>query len=88
MDCAHLCGHLLLLLLLLFVLVVNSSMYEFVDSASNPSWMRSVIATRVAHNGPEWIAEYSKENSGTYNNQWSNAHTEIEIQSIPQVQWR
>jgi len=50
--------------------VVNGTLFELVDSASNPTWMRSVVATRLAHSGAEWANFFGKFNSGTYNNQW------------------
>lgn len=41
-----------------------------VTSESVLSWMRSAIATTLAHNATDWATLFSYENSGTYNNQW------------------
>ena len=34
------------------------------------SWVRSMVANRLAHDAKKWTDLYSRENSGTYNCQW------------------
>jgi hypothetical protein len=51
--------------------LLNFSLYEAVDPSSQVlSWIRTMIANRMASNGEEWTTIYSNYNSGTYNNQW------------------
>ena len=51
--------------------VFNTSIYKAL-SAENTllSWMRVMIANRLATTPTEWSVLFSKFNSGTYNNQW------------------
>eukprot|EP01013_Petalomonas_cantuscygni_P043688 TRINITY_DN8386_c0_g1_i1.p1 TRINITY_DN8386_c0_g1~~TRINITY_DN8386_c0_g1_i1.p1 ORF type:complete len:316 (+),score=77.91 TRINITY_DN8386_c0_g1_i1:113-1060(+) len=50
--------------------VFNTSLYSAVIPQTVPEWLRVVAATRLANTGEEWVALYSRDNSGTYNNQW------------------
>jgi len=43
---------------------------EYVKPQSVLSWMRIVVANRLATGGASWIDFFSRHNSGTYNNQW------------------
>eukprot|EP01088_Endostelium_zonatum_P015714 TRINITY_DN397_c0_g1_i1.p1 TRINITY_DN397_c0_g1~~TRINITY_DN397_c0_g1_i1.p1 ORF type:complete len:560 (-),score=127.86 TRINITY_DN397_c0_g1_i1:24-1652(-) len=43
---------------------------EHVHPHSVLSWMRIVVANRLATSGQSWIDFFSRHNSGTYNNQW------------------
>jgi hypothetical protein len=52
---------------------VNNTVYAAVDTASVPSWMRAMTATRLAQDGKQWTELFGEFNSGTYNNQWSAA---------------
>jgi hypothetical protein len=54
--------------------IVNNTVYAAVDTASVPSWMRAMTATRLAQDGKQWTELFGEFNSGTYNNQWSVAH--------------
>jgi hypothetical protein len=35
-----------------------------------PSWLRTLVANHLAHNGSEWIKYFVMYRSGTHNNQW------------------
>jgi hypothetical protein len=50
--------------------VVNMSIYDVITTKSILSWMRVMVANRMANNGKQWVDVFSKYNSGTYNNQW------------------
>lgn len=45
------------------------SIYDVITTKSVLSWMRVMVANRMANNGKQWVDVFSKYNSGTYNNQ-------------------
>mmetsp|Transcript_46687 Transcript_46687/g.143979 ORF Transcript_46687/g.143979 Transcript_46687/m.143979 type:complete len:550 (-) Transcript_46687:99-1748(-) len=51
--------------------VFNMSIY---DGVCNPtqllSSVRVMVANRMASSGPQWVDVFSRQNSGTYNNEW------------------
>lgn len=50
--------------------VMNASLYAQVLPNSVLSFIRVLVANKMASNGSEWVSIFSKFNSGTYNNQW------------------
>lgn len=48
----------------------NNSLYQFVVPETLLSWVRVVVANRMAQSGQDWTVIFAKHNSGTYNNQW------------------
>ncbi|EFA81154.1 phospholipase B-like protein [Heterostelium album PN500] len=50
--------------------LLNNNLYNLINPQSVLTWMRAIVANRLAHNGPSWCEAFSNENSGTYNNQW------------------
>ncbi|KAJ0389958.1 hypothetical protein ATCC90586_010989 [Pythium insidiosum] len=50
--------------------VFNEKLYDAVTPQAVPCWVRSVVATRLAADGPSWASTFANHNSGTYNNQW------------------
>ena len=48
----------------------NDSLYDLLKPESLLTWVRVMIANRLASSGEEWIEIFKKENSGTYNNQF------------------
>jgi len=50
--------------------VMNAALYSAVVPSSVLSFIRVLIANKMASNGQEWVDVFSKFNSGTYNNQW------------------
>jgi len=49
----------------------NASLYKDITPTSGVlSYIRVIVANRLATNGTGWIETFSKTNSGTYNNQW------------------
>jgi hypothetical protein len=50
--------------------IMNNSLYKAVVPKSVLSWIRAIVANKIASNGKEWVDIFSKFNSGTYNNQW------------------
>ncbi|KAJ0397666.1 hypothetical protein P43SY_007739 [Pythium insidiosum] len=50
--------------------VFNEKLYDAVTPHAVPCWVRSVVATRLATDGPSWASTFANHNSGTYNNQW------------------
>eukprot|EP01087_Luapelamoeba_hula_P011077 TRINITY_DN2985_c0_g1_i7.p1 TRINITY_DN2985_c0_g1~~TRINITY_DN2985_c0_g1_i7.p1 ORF type:complete len:552 (+),score=88.88 TRINITY_DN2985_c0_g1_i7:55-1710(+) len=51
-------------------IVANNALYNKVTPNSLLSWVRVVLANRVATSAKNWVAVFSDYNSGTYNNQW------------------
>ena len=50
--------------------VFNTTLYDYLTPHSLLSWMRTILANRLGHNGREWGEVFVRENSGTYNNQF------------------
>ena len=48
----------------------NDSLYDLLKPESLLTWVRVMVANRLASSGEEWIEIFKKENSGTYNNQF------------------
>nr|VZI46134.1 unnamed protein product [Spirometra erinaceieuropaei] len=58
----------------------NPDLWSFVRHGLNTSVLevfRVMIANRLARSGPEWVSYFSRENSGTYNNQWMVFDTKL-----------
>jgi hypothetical protein len=50
--------------------VYNTSLYKYLTVESVLSWIRTIVANRMAGDAPTWVSVFSQYNSGTYNNQW------------------
>ncbi len=50
--------------------IFNNDLYKFLNPNSLLSWVRTIIANRLASDGHNWTRIFSRENSGTYNNQF------------------
>ncbi|KAK5577941.1 hypothetical protein RB653_002889 [Dictyostelium firmibasis] len=50
--------------------LMNNNLYHLITSQSVLSWMRVIVANRLATSGESWCQAFSLYNSGTYNNQW------------------
>jgi hypothetical protein len=50
--------------------VLDNALFANLSTASVPGWIRFTVANRLAHNGSEWVALASHDNSGSYSNQW------------------
>jgi len=48
----------------------NMSLYKRLTPATVASWVRTMVANRLARTGKQWADIYARYNSGTYNNQW------------------
>ncbi|KAM9972578.1 hypothetical protein ACTFIR_011945 [Dictyostelium discoideum] len=48
----------------------NNDLYYLIKPESVLTWMRVIIANRLANGGQSWCETFERENSGTYNNQW------------------
>ncbi|EEC17182.1 conserved hypothetical protein [Ixodes scapularis] len=49
----------------------DGSLWNLVKPDSAPlTWVRGMVATRLATNGSQWVSIFGRLNSGTYNNQW------------------
>jgi hypothetical protein len=48
--------------------IMNTSLYQYVTMETVLTWMRVIVANRMAHNGPEWTEIFARYNSGTYEN--------------------
>ncbi|BHF74146.1 Putative phospholipase B-like 2 [Sparganum proliferum] len=58
----------------------NPDLWSFVRHGLNTSVLevfRVMIANRLARSGLEWVSYFSRENSGTYNNQWMVFDTKL-----------
>lgn len=59
----------------LFVMETSLSIFDKAamrrcKAKSVPTWIRSMVANRLASSGKSWASHFSQENSGTYNNQY------------------
>ena len=51
--------------------IENEELYEKLDPGSQVvSWVRTLVANRIAKSGKDWAAIYTEHNSGTYNCMW------------------
>ncbi|EAY08209.1 Laminin A family protein [Trichomonas vaginalis G3] len=50
--------------------IFNDSLFYDITPKGVSTWMRSLLASRMAHNGSEWTQIFVKNNLGTYNNQY------------------
>jgi hypothetical protein len=58
--------------------VFNKTLYtQYISPKTVLTWMRTMIANRLADNGNDWTAYFAKYNSGTYNNQWMVTDTKL-----------
>ena len=48
----------------------NDTLYDLLKPETLLTWVRVMLANRLASSGEEWIEIFKKENSGTYNNQF------------------
>ena len=48
----------------------NDTLYDLLNPETLLTWVRVMLANRLASSGEEWINIFKKENSGTYNNQF------------------
>ncbi|XP_077509295.1 putative phospholipase B-like 2 [Amblyomma americanum] len=49
----------------------NPDLWLLLDPEAAPlTWVRAMVATRLARSGREWADIFAMKNSGTYNNQW------------------
>jgi len=50
--------------------IMNMSLFSAVVPTTVLSFIRVLVANKMASNGSNWVDTFSKYNSGTYNNQW------------------
>jgi len=50
--------------------LMNNNLYPLITPNSVLSWIRVIVANRMATDGNSWCQVFEKYNSGTYNNQW------------------
>ena len=50
--------------------IYDSSIYGAIQSGSVGIWARTIVANRLATDGPSWASVFSNYNSGTCDNQW------------------
>ena len=50
--------------------VLNDTLYDLLKPETILTWVRVIVANRLASSGEEWIEIFRRENSGTYNNQF------------------
>jgi len=50
--------------------VLFPSIYSKVTYESVLYWVRSIVSNRISYTGAEWVSNFVKYQSGTYNNQW------------------
>ncbi|XP_075889291.1 putative phospholipase B-like 2 [Nelusetta ayraudi] len=49
----------------------NPALWKYVTPTNTVfEWLRNIVANRLATNGLQWADIFSRNNSGTYNNQW------------------
>ena len=52
------------------VSVFNKTLLSLIKPESVLTWVRGMMANRMATDGTSWVSWFSKHNSGTINNQW------------------
>jgi hypothetical protein len=50
--------------------IFNTKLYDMLNPESLLTWLRVMIANRLASSGSEWVQIFADNNSGTYNNQF------------------
>jgi len=50
--------------------IYNASLYADIVPQTLMSWVRVILANRLAPSAEAWTGLFARENSGTYNNQW------------------
>lgn len=50
--------------------LMNNDLFARMKPQSLGSWVRAMVASRLAAAGPQWASLYARENSGTYNCHW------------------
>ena len=50
--------------------IFNDTLFEIVNPKTLLTWVRTIIANRLASSAEEWTKIFKRENSGTYNNQF------------------
>jgi len=50
--------------------IFNNTLYDLITAECVVSWIRTVVANRMAASGAIWAEIFALQNSGTYNNQW------------------
>ena len=48
----------------------NASLWQHVTPRTVMTWIRTMVANRLARDGPSWASVFSRWNSGTYNNEF------------------
>jgi hypothetical protein len=48
----------------------NDTLYDLLKPETILTWVRVMVANRLASSGEEWVEIFKRENSGTYNNQF------------------
>ena len=49
---------------------LNDTLYDLLSPNTLLTWVRVILANRLASSGEDWLEIFKKENSGTYNNQF------------------
>ena len=49
---------------------LNDTLYDLLNPNTLLTWVRVILANRLASSGEDWLEIFKKENSGTYNNQF------------------
>ena len=49
------------------------------------SWVRVMVANYLAAGGKQWSDTFSRQNGGTYNNQWSAARPLLQARLLPRA---
>ena len=49
---------------------LNDTLYDLLNPETILTWVRVMVANRLASSAEEWTSYFSRENSGTYNNQF------------------
>ncbi|XP_071850229.1 putative phospholipase B-like 2 [Apostichopus japonicus] len=48
----------------------NTDLWKFSSPMALQTWIRTLVALRLAENGFDWVQIFRENNMGTYNNQW------------------
>jgi len=50
--------------------VFNNDLWKNISTKTVACWIRTMTANRLSLSGKDWVGNFARENSGSYNNQW------------------
>ncbi len=63
--------------------IIDTKLWDLVKPSSLLCWQRAMLANRISSTAPEWVQNFGKYNSGTYNNQFMALDLKLFIPGEP-----